>query len=66
MEQKADSSYPSAPFENLKKNDLEQRLEKKLNDVKCFTNSNINLKELITYLKDKNKYQKRDIEIIQL
>ena len=30
MEAKTDRLYPSAPFEN---NDLEQRLEKKLNNV---------------------------------
>ena len=28
--------YPSVPIQN---NDSEQRLEKKLNDVKCFINS---------------------------
>ena len=58
MEQKTDKSYPSAPFEN-KNIDLEQRLEKKLNDV-----NHINkIKEMITYFKDKNhksekKYKK--------
>ena len=42
---------------------LEQKLEKKMNDVNSFRKSNFNIKELITYSKDKNhkskkKYQK--------
>ena len=32
MEQKTDSLHPSAPLESI---DLEQKSEKKLNDVKC-------------------------------
>ena len=40
-------------------NDLEQRLEKKLNDMKSFNNSINNIKELITYFKDKNKKSKK-------
>ena len=36
MEQKTHRLYPSAPLENR---DLEQRLEKKLNDVNNFNNS---------------------------
>ena len=52
MDQKYDKLYPSAPFE--KKNiDLEQRLEKKLNDVNSFNNHMNNIKEMITYFKDK-------------
>ena len=51
MEQKCDRLYPTAPLENL---DLEQRLEKKLNDVNSFNNHINNIKELITYFKDKN------------
>ena len=51
MEQKYDRLYPSAPLENI---DLEQRLEKKLNDVYNFNNSINNIKEMITYFKDKN------------
>ena len=35
MEAKTDRLCPSAPFEN---NDLEQRLEKKLNDFNSFNN----------------------------
>ena len=46
-----DRLSPSAPFE---KNDLEQRLENKLNDVQSFDDSNTNIKEMIAYLKDKN------------
>ena len=58
MEQKCDRLYPTAPFEN-KNIDLEQRLEKKLNDVKSFNNHINNIKEMITYFKDKNKSKKR-------
>ena len=52
MVQKIDRLYPSAPFE--KNIDLEQRLEKKLNDVNSFNDSINNIKEMITYFKDKN------------
>ena len=55
MEQKADRLYPSAPLEN---NDLEQRLEKKLMDVNSFDNHISNIKEMITYFKDKNNKSK--------
>ena len=51
MDQKCDRIYPSAPLEN---NDLEQRLEKKLNDVNSFNNHISNIKEMITYFRDKN------------
>ena len=57
MDQKCESFYPSAPFEN-KKIDLEQRLEKKLNDAKRFNNSINNIKEMITYFNDKSKKSK--------
>ena len=43
--------YPSAPLEN---NESEQRLQKKLRDVKSFSTSNINIEGLITYFNDKN------------
>ena len=58
MEQKFDKLYPSAPLlENI---DLEKRLEKKTNDVNSFNNHVNNIKEMITYFKDKNhKSQKR-------
>ena len=58
MEQKCDRLYPSAPFEN-KKIDLEQRLEKKLNDVNSFNNHISNIKEMITYFKYKNNESKK-------
>ena len=56
MEQRTDRLYPTAPLE---KNDLEQRLEKKLN-VNSFNNSNNNIKDMITYFKDKN-YKSKNI-----
>ena len=55
MEQKCDRLYPTAPLENI---DLEQRLEKKINDVNSFNNHVINIKEMITYFKDKNNKSK--------
>ena len=42
MEQKCNRLYPSAPLE--KYIDLEQRLEKKVNDVNSFNNNIINIK----------------------
>ena len=56
MEQKCDRLYPSAPLENI---DLQQRLEKKLNDVNSFNNHISNIKEMITYFKDKNNKSKK-------
>ena len=56
MEQKSDRLYPSAP---LKKDDLEQRLEKKLKDVNSFNNSINSIREMITYFKDKNNKSKK-------
>ena len=57
MEHKCDRLYPSAPFEN-KNIDLEQRLEKRLNDVNSFNNHINNFTEMITYFKDKNNKSK--------
>ena len=59
MEQKCDKLYPSAPLlENI---ELEKRLEKKINDVNSFNNHVNNIKEMITYFKDKtNKSKKRN------
>ena len=54
MEQKL---YPSAPL--LEKIDLEKRLEKKINDVNSFNNHINNIKEMITYFKDKNHKSKK-------
>ena len=60
MDQKCDKLYPSAPLlENI---DLENRLEKKINDINSFNIHISNIKEMITYFKDKynkskNKYK---------
>ena len=56
METKRDRLYPSAPLENI---DIEQRLEKKLNDVNRFNNHINNIKEMMTYFKDKNNKSKK-------
>ena len=57
MDQKTDKLYPSAPLlENI---DLEKRLEKKINDVNSFNNHVNNIKEMITYFKDKNSKSKK-------
>ena len=57
MEQKCDKLYPSAPLlENI---DLEKRIEKKINDVNSFNNHVNNIKEMITYFKDKNHKSKK-------
>ena len=57
MDQKCDKLYPSAPIlENI---DLEKRLEKKINDVNSFNNHINNIKEMITYFKDKNNKSKK-------
>ena len=53
---KCEKLYPSPPLENI---DLERRLEKKLNDVNSFNNSVNNIKEMITYFKDKNHKSKK-------
>ena len=56
MEQKTDKLYPSAPQEKF---DLEQRLQKKGNDVNSFSSSINNFKEKITYSKDNNNISKK-------
>ena len=57
MEKKCDNLYPSAPLlENI---DLEKRLERKINDVNSFDNHINNIKEMITYFKDKNQKSKK-------
>ena len=57
MEQKCNKLYPTAPLlENI---DLEKRLEKKINDVNSFNNHINNIKEMITYFKDKNHKSKK-------
>ena len=45
MDQKCDRLYPKAP---LQQDSLEQRLEKKINDVNSFNNHINNIKEMIT------------------
>ena len=57
MEAKIDKLYPSAPL--LESIDLEKRLEKKINDVNSFNNHISNIKEMITYFKDKNNKSKK-------
>ena len=54
MEQKTAKLYPSAPLMSSNQ-DLEQRLEKKLNDVNSFDNSINKIKELSTYFKEENQ-----------
>ena len=57
MEVKTDKLYPSAPLlENI---DLEKRLEKKKNDVNSFNNHINDIKEMITYFKEKNNKSKK-------
>ena len=57
MDQKTEKLYPSAPLlENI---DLERRLEKRINDVNSFNNHISNIKEMITYFKDKNNKSKK-------
>ena len=62
MESKADRIYLSAPLEN---SDLEQKLEKKLNDVNSINTLFNNIKEMITYFKDKNNKSKKITENIE-
>ena len=56
MEQKKDRLYPSAPLEN---NDLEQQLEKKLNDANSFINHISNIKKMIACFKEKKHESKQ-------
>ena len=57
MDRKCDRLYPSAPLErNIY---LEQKIEKRLNDVIGFNNHINNTKEMITYFKDKNNKSKK-------
>ena len=57
MEAETDKLYPSTPLlENI---DLVKRLEKKISDVNRFNNHINNIKEMITYFKDKNHKSKK-------
>ena len=60
METKTDRLYPSLPLENI---DLEQRLQKKINDVNSFNNHINNIKKMITFFKDKNNKSKKRYKI---
>ena len=51
MDEQTDRFYPSAQLEN---NDIEQTLEKKLNDVNISNNSINNFKGMITHFKYKS------------
>ena len=57
MDQKTDKLYPSAP--SLENFDLEKRLEKKINVVNSFNNHINNIREMISYFKDKNHESKK-------
>ena len=62
MEQnKTDRFYPSEPLENF---DLERRLKRKLNDVNSFNNHINNIKEMITYFRDKNHKSEKSLKKI--
>ena len=63
MEVKTDRLYPSAPLEKI---DLEQSLEKRINDFNSFKNHINNIKEMITYFRDKNIKSKKRYRIIKL
>ena len=58
MDQKTDRLYPTALLEN-KNDDLERKIEKRLSDVNSFNNSINNIKEMITYFKEKNHKPKK-------
>ena len=58
MDQKCDRLNPSAPLEN-KNDDLDQRLENKVNYVPSFNNHVNNIKEINTYFKNKNHKTKK-------
>ena len=64
MDQKSDRLYPSAPLENENDN-LEQRLEKKIKDVNSFNNHVNNIKDMITYFKNKNHKSKKNMKVIK-
>ena len=48
--------YPIVPLE---KDDLEQRLERNLNDIDTFNNKIINITEMFSYLKYKSNKSKK-------
>ena len=56
MDQKCNRLNPSAPLENI---DLEQRLEKKINDVNSFKKRINDIKKMITHFKNINHKSKK-------
>ena len=58
MEQKTERLYHSAPLMGSD-NEIQQRLEKKTNAVTNFKNHISNIKEMITYVKNKNHKSKQ-------
>ena len=54
MEQKTERLYPSATLMGSK-HELEQRLEKNLNDFRSFLNHINNIREMSIYFEDKNR-----------
>ena len=58
LEQETDRIYPCAPLEN-NNDDIERRIEKRLSDVNSFNKHFSNVKELITYIRDKNHKSKK-------
>ena len=58
MDQKTDRLYPSASLE-VKNDELEHRIEKRLSDVNSFNNHISSINEMITFFKDKNNKSKK-------
>ena len=56
------SLHPSSPLESNKNDDLEHRVETKLNDINMFKYSINNVKELITCFEDKIHISKKKIQ----
>ena len=57
---KTERLNPSAPLE--KNDQLERRIEKRLSDVNSFNNSTNNIKQLLTFFKDKNYKSEKKYE----
>ena len=62
MEQKTPRLYPPAPLGNI---DIEHRLEKKLDYIKCFYKSMNKIKEKSTWFNDKNQKSARKTKDIK-
>ena len=63
LDQKTPRLYPSAPVEKII---LQQRLEKKPNDVNSFNISNNIIKELFTFFKDKHHKSKKEYRMLTI